>query len=648
MNPTVILIFILIVSILYVLVQRHKKEERERLEKSKKAVANLMKIIPKKMKKIMKKSNETFPTGAVKLASTIASGDNSKIIEAFEDIKDIRYGKIGASNHNGGDTINKWIKVASFTVSGAWDPRGFTLEVYPRIRYHTSGRQTLVCLVRNAAADIEAPYVSVITHNESEANTRLIKDVRVIRTGGSGISGNTMEVWIQFGQSWADTAYVMYYLYNFGTKDFVATVPQAQQNAVPAGQAWGISDQIEPQNGKYQIKGTKVKIGDKWTLSGVGDAHGNDDWLRLFGADEKGYYGGLAANKLYTPELHIPGNVYSTMNVTGGNIGHESGGHEFRHANRTQGIGLGYNTIYATGSNTDQDLGLKARGAGKVRVTGEAVVNGKLSLNRNALNFSNAEWDKNHNIYNNGYNIDKEGGWDGMKINSYAGLKVRMGDSNNPNNPPKTVLEATGAGTIVGPDNKQKCNDWIFHTPGDGRRMLYVAPKRDNGDGTCGDWEWNKQVTIDGNDGATRVNKLKLGNKWTMSGVGDAHGNDDWLRLFSNDEGGYYGGFAAGRLWTGQGYLAGSDRKMKENIKKVDKKDMLDKVSKLNGYLYNLKEDKEKKKKYGVIAQEIAKEFPEMVEKGPNGLLAVDYNQLIGVLLESIKELNEKCSKKKK
>jgi hypothetical protein len=381
MNPTLILIFILVVSILYVLVQRHKKEERERVEKSKKAVANLMKSIPKKMKKIMKKADETFPTGAVQLASKVACGDNSKIIEAFEDIKDIRYGKIGASNHTNGDTANKWIKVASFTVSGAWDPRGFTLEVYPRIRYHTSSRQTLVCLVRNNTTDLEAPYVSLNTHNESEPNTRLIKDVRVVRTGGSGISGNTIEVWIQFGQSWADTAYVMYYLYNFKTKDFVATVPQAQQNAVPAGQAWGISENIEPQNGKYQIKATKFKIGDKWTMSGVGDAHGNDDWLRLFGTNEGGYYGGFASGNLWSQNLWFNDNQYGTMNVTGGNIGADTAGHEFRHNNRTQGIGLGYNTIYATGSNADQDLGLKARGKGKVLVQGGAEVNGDLKVN---------------------------------------------------------------------------------------------------------------------------------------------------------------------------------------------------------------------------------------------------------------------------
>ena len=490
MKLTLILIFILIVSILYVVVKRYKQEERERVEKSKEAIQNIIDKIPTKMQKIMKKADETFPTGAIQLASKVASGDDSKLIEAFEDIKDIRYGKIGASNHNGGDTINKWIKISSFTISGNWDARGFTLEVYPRIRYHTSGRQTLVCLVRNNTTDVELPYVSLTTHNESEPNTRLIRDVRVIRTGGSGISENKIEVWIQFGQSWADTAYVMYYLYNFKTKNFVATVPQAQQNSIPGGQSWGINDLVEPQNGKYPIKGSKIKIGDKWTLSGVGDAHGNDEWLRLFGADEKGYYGGLAANKLYTPELHIPGNVYSTMNVTGGNIGADAGGHEFRHANRTQGIGLGYNTIYATGSNADQDLGLKARGAGKVRVTGDAVVNGKLSLNRNALNFSNAEWDKNHNIYNNVWDLDKEGAWDGMKINSYAGLRVRVGDSNS--SPPTTALEVTNDSTTV-------------------KDVLCINK-------TCITENDLKQIQ----NGNIKTNSVSLGSRWIISDEGPA------------------------------------------------------------------------------------------------------------------------------
>ncbi|MFN8285372.1 MAG: interleukin-like EMT inducer domain-containing protein [Chitinophagales bacterium] len=53
------------------------------------------------------------------------------------------------------------------------------------------------------------------------------------------------------------------------------------------------------------------------------------------------------------------------------------GGFEFRHDNLTQGVGIGYNTIYATGSNADQDLQLQARGNGylRFRVNGNERVN---------------------------------------------------------------------------------------------------------------------------------------------------------------------------------------------------------------------------------------------------------------------------------
>jgi len=42
---------------------------------------------------------------------------------------------------------------------------------------------------------------------------------------------------------------------------------------------------------------------------------------------------------------------------------------------------------------------------------------------------------------------------------------------------------------------------------------------------------------------------------------------------------------------------------------------------------------------YGVIAQEVQKEFPEMVTMQSDGYLAVDYIQLIPVMIEAIKEL---------
>lgn len=72
----------------------------------------------------------------------------------------------------------------------------------------------------------------------------------------------------------------------------------------------------------------------------------------------------------------------------------------------------------------------------------------------------------------------------------------------------------------------------------------------------------------------------------------------------------------------------------------------LDKITKLSGKYYQWN-DKMKDitgvtgNAYGVIAQEVQKEFPEMVEKQENGYLAVDYKQLIPVMIEAIKELKQ-------
>ena len=49
-----------------------------------------------------------------------------------------------------------------------------------------------------------------------------------------------------------------------------------------------------------------------------------------------------------------------------GDFDGDNNGVEFRHTNGTQGIGFGYNTIYATGTNTDQPLVIKSRGAGNL------------------------------------------------------------------------------------------------------------------------------------------------------------------------------------------------------------------------------------------------------------------------------------------
>ena len=61
-----------------------------------------------------------------------------------------------------------------------------------------------------------------------------------------------------------------------------------------------------------------LNLGGKFRLSGVGDAHGNDDWIRLFGVDNKGYSGGIAMNKcaIQTADFSVSGrNILAELNA---------------------------------------------------------------------------------------------------------------------------------------------------------------------------------------------------------------------------------------------------------------------------------------------------------------------------------------------
>ena len=81
-----------------------------------------------------------------------------------------------------------------------------------------------------------------------------------------------------------------------------------------------------------------------------------------------------------------------------------------------------------------------------------------------------------------------------------------------------------------------------------------------------------------------------------------------------------------------------SDENLKKDITSVES--ALDKVKRLRGVDYTWKETDQKGK--GVIAQELQEVFPELVSEEPNGYLSVNYNGLIAVLIEAIKELSDK------
>ena len=84
-----------------------------------------------------------------------------------------------------------------------------------------------------------------------------------------------------------------------------------------------------------------------------------------------------------------------------------------------------------------------------------------------------------------------------------------------------------------------------------------------------------------------------------------------------------------------------SDKKFKDNLKIIE--ESVNKIQQLNGYTFdwNDKQDLYKGKDYGVIAQEVEKIMPELVNTRFNGDKAVKYEKIIPLLIEAIKELKQ-------
>jgi len=92
-----------------------------------------------------------------------------------------------------------------------------------------------------------------------------------------------------------------------------------------------------------------------------------------------------------------------------------------------------------------------------------------------------------------------------------------------------------------------------------------------------------------------------------------------------------------------------SDERLKENIKKIE--NPLKAIEQLNGVTYDWKSNG--KSSVGVIAQDVQKVFPDLVKEvqpleGDEKRLTVNYDGLIGVLIEAVKDLSNQVNELKK
>ena len=84
--------------------------------------------------------------------------------------------------------------------------------------------------------------------------------------------------------------------------------------------------------------------------------------------------------------------------------------------------------------------------------------------------------------------------------------------------------------------------------------------------------------------------------------------------------------------------IAYSDARVKENVETIP--NALDKIKAMRGVGYN--KIGEEKRSIGVIAQEMLEVMPEVVSQDEQGMYSVAYGNLVGVLIEAVKDLESK------
>ena len=154
----------------------------------------------------------------------------------------------------------------------------------------------------------------------------------------------------------------------------------------------------------------------------------------------------------------------------------------------------------------------------------------------------------------------------------------------------------------------------------------------------------NADVTVDGvltTYAELRTPYLVLGNKWRLSGVGDAvpgsQPGDGWLRLTNVLSNAYEGGFAAKQLWSENGQVVKSDARQKQDVCPLQ--NCLDDVLALRAVRFTWRDAaRDDPRALGLIAQEVENVFPEVVTTGPDGFKGINYSGLIAPLIEALKE----------
>jgi len=94
------------------------------------------------------------------------------------------------------------------------------------------------------------------------------------------------------------------------------------------------------------------------------------------------------------------------------------------------------------------------------------------------------------------------------------------------------------------------------------------------------------------------------------------------------------------KIYAISGISSLSDRNVKDELQIIT--NSLEKINKLTGYIY--KRTDTGKKETGLIAQDVEKVLPEVINITKDNKLSIDYGNMMGLVVEAIKSLEKRLN----
>ena len=250
------------------------------------------------------------------------------------------------------------------------------------------------------------------------------------------------------------------------------------------------------------------------------------------------------------------------------------------------------------GVTASGDITANAGAATAITVYNASSIRAKLSMTGNEGDLSLYGSSANRLVYLSAY------------YDSYVNGKISVGTTTNTSQN-LTVYSATGAGQV---------------------RIGGVAPTIYFTDVLTNPANYIGLVGL-----ATQTNNFFTG---TAAGDFVMYNSASGYKLFVvNYSGGVY--LTSGATsWT-----ANSDIRLKNINSHIE--NAVEKLSTLQTINFSYKDDKFKKQNLGLIAQEVEKIFPELIDKNNDGMLGVRYTELVPVLIKAVQELKEEINQLK-